>query len=90
MICGGKVQGHPSREGLSMRLHTAGHVAAGSVLGKPFGLQGRTVDSALSSDDSEPIWSPVKATGGLGLITLLIASVWLEWQLIKWVYLLFV
>jgi hypothetical protein len=90
MICGGKVQGHPNREGLSMRLHSAGHFAVGSVLEKPFGLQGRTVDSALSSDESEPIWDPVKAAGGFGLIALLIASAWLEWQLVKWVYLQFV
>ena len=73
-----------------MRLHSAGHFAAGSVLEKPFGLQGRTVDSALSSDESEPIWDPVKAAGGLGLFALLIASAWLEWQLVKWVYLQFV
>lgn len=73
-----------------MRLqHSAGHLGAGVFAGRslkrPFGQA-----ASDQFDDSGRVWDPVKAAGGFGLIAILLASVWTEWQLAKWIYSLFV
>lgn len=74
-----------------MRLqHSAGHMTAGVFAGRtlrrPFSAQA----DGQYADNAGRIWDPVKALGGFGLIAILAASAWAEWQLAKWVYSLFV
>ncbi len=93
MICGGQAQGQESSEGLSVRLqHSAGQLGASPtrVLSKAFSLQERSPSSVNCDDAAEPIWDPVRAAGGIGLIAILIASAWLEWHFVKWIFTLLV
>lgn len=76
-----------------MRLqHSAGHMSAGvfggRTLRRPFSAQASQADCQYA-DDAGRVWDPVKALGGFGLIAILAASAWAEWQLVKWVYAFF-
>lgn len=67
---------------------TAG-VFAGRTLRRPFSTAASQTDCQYAGDAGR-VWDPVKALGGFGLIAIMAVSAWAEWQLVKWVYSLFV
>jgi hypothetical protein len=92
MICGGKAQGQIGREGISMRLqHSIGRVGVSSArtASQSFASSRQRAGSGRLVAEEEPLWDPVKASGGIVLIALLAGSAWLEWEFAKWVFSLF-
>jgi hypothetical protein len=70
-----------------MRLqHSAGHMTAGLFGGRSLRRSFSAQTDCSHAEDAGRSWDPVKALGGLGLIAILAASAWAEWQLAKWVY----
>jgi hypothetical protein len=75
-----------------MRVHTAGRaaVSTGGLLEKPFAKRQRAATAVSDAQETGPVWSPIKALGGIGLVAILLTSAWLEWEFVKWVYSLIV